>query len=167
MKLNLKHLVDAIRSCEGGVVNVIKDSDPINDILLNSITNELCNYYTVIKLISFSEYETIDVNDIDEKTVIIIPYNKTLNFSKMFQKSNITYLIIRDNYTTNTTLKLEMQSNYLSSFIILLKNKYLKIIRSRTISRFTDNVDSIVDINSLLRKIKLQTLKQKQTINKK
>lgn len=145
MKFNLKDLINTIKCYEGGIVNIIKDSEPINNVFLQVIKTELSKNYII-------KENFIDHNGyLDEKILIIINYNNNLDFSKMFGNPNLTYIILRDNSTTNLTLKNEMV--YGESFIILLKNKYLKIIKSRLFSPY------IVDLNSFLRKIKLETLK--------
>jgi hypothetical protein len=167
-KIKFKDIIDSIEFCAGGKVNFLFDSETINETLLLLIKKELRKNYNIIENI---DIEDLNVYNIKEKTVIFLNYTNTNLFKTKFRtllgNENVIIIVMRNLYfTTNTSLLPHSviftgEISYTSSLIFLLKNKKLKIMKSRYVKEHIPIMNQTVDINFLIRKIKLQTLNEK------
>jgi ABC-type branched-subunit amino acid transport system substrate-binding protein len=144
-------LLNALKKCKGSIVQIIYDSDISNKDLINSFKNDLTEY----KIIDFNELYVADdgENIFGRKARAII---------KMINDKYIL-IVLKRYYTTmgNTWPILESDKlTYSASLILLLQNKKLKILKWR----FGSENYNYIDINILLRKIKLKKLNQKNNI---
>lgn len=180
--MNFKNIIENIHSCNGGIINIIYDNRTVLDDFLICVKYKLEDYNIIdvidengSRLSSLEDLEDLEkiIKDkiIDGRNIIFInhspkalytsssiinkvPYRK---YIELINNKNITLVVLNNYYsTTNTQIQtspLELQ--YTSSLIMLIKNKKLKIIKSRYIK---DGDNIIFDVNSLLRKTKLETL---------
>jgi hypothetical protein len=146
-------LLNALKDCKGGVVQIIYDSEPVNRDLIKSFTNDL------------DEYKVIDFNELD----IDIPDNQSIFGRKArviikMRNDNYVLIVLKRYYrdlTGNFSAILGDKLAYEASLILLLQNKKLKILKWRF---GLNNYKYDFDINVFVRKIKLKTLNQKNNI---
>ena len=156
-KINIyNELLNSIRQCYGSVVQIVYDRDPINQDLIRSFTSDLKIKY---KIVDFDELNinTIKVNDNEN-----IFNRKDDKIIKIINEKIVLIVLKNDCITARYSSKL----SYSSSLILLLKNKKLKILKSRDLNydMKNDYIYTEFDINFMLRKMKLKKLNQKNNI---
>lgn len=166
MKIEFIDILNSIKNSECGLVTFIKDYDKTNNIFIEAITLELKKSYNI-------EYDKIDsdyVKNITEKTIIFINMSnipriqgqlKGAMFRNLIGNENVILIALRRyNETTNTSLY-GGEESYISNVIFLLKNKKLKVLKSRYTSPNENNIMDISNIIKLIRKLKLDIINKK------
>lgn len=142
-----------IKLYEGEIVTFIKDENPINDEFIRLLSEDLKPDYKIVV------NQSIDYHNITEKTVVIMDYDKSINFKDMTGNKNVILFVLRDYFrTTNTQLFGSIENvDYVANFILFMKNERMKIF----ILNNNDDLDKTVIINKLNRNIKLKLLSKK------
>lgn len=141
-----------IRLYEGEIVTFIKDENTINDEFIRLLSEDLKLDYKIVN-------QLIDYHNITEKTIVIMDYDKSINFKDMTGNKNVILFVLRDYFrTSNTQLFGSIENvDYVANFILFMKNERMKIF----ILNNNDNLDKTVNINKLNRNIKLKLLSKK------
>jgi len=147
--INYSDILNSITLCQGGAITFIVHDNflSLNKDFIYSIGESLKSEYKI-------EHQLLDVTDIEEKTIIFIAYNKGIDFTKLTGNKNVILIVSRKYNETSNTEIFGQSVIYLSDSVFLLKNKKLKILKSR----FLENSDNIIDMTKIVRKFKLKIL---------
>jgi len=156
--ITYKEILNSIRSMDYGIITIILDFIGINFDFIYLIEEDLKTEYDIQDLTGcwHSTYNNSDIqNEIDiskDKSIIIFYYKNDFDLQKINFKKN-TILIILQPETKNALVPI--QTSYLSDLILGLKDRKLKILKSRLLPV---NIEKSIDIDKLLRKTKLNKL---------
>lgn len=149
-------LLDLIKQCEGSFVTIIKDYDKLNRVALNSIKKSLSSEYKILECNYSINYILDVVLKTKEKTILIVN-SLDVKIGREIRNDNDNLIVIllkrsfdlfNNNIHTNDAICV-----YLSTVTFLLKDKKIKVIKSR----YT-NGDEVMDMNNFSRKMKLQNI---------
>ena len=161
-----KDILNSIMNCEGDIVSFVITKDITSDNFLSAIQNSLSDKYKI----RYEKDTPIEViKDIKEKTLLVINYDKKINFRKIssIKNENVIILVIRFTYETSNTeifgdfTKGGSEYMYSSKLVFLLRNKKLKVLKAREEEKL-DNLQ--LDVLQVVRKQKLDKL---NNLNKK
>ena len=148
--------LNLIRSSTGQIVTIIKDFERINNIIINSFKISLSGEY-VIKECEYSVDDILyQIKHIKCKTILFVSSYDTKIDRAIYNTNN--YLIIIFLKRVFSTFNQTMLTNdntclYVSSVILLLKNRTVKIMKNRY-----GSVDDTMDMTIFTRKEKLLNL---------
>jgi len=157
--INYSNILDSVKDCQGGAITFIVHSDflSISEDFIYSIGESLKSEGYRI------EHQLLDVTDIEEKTIIFIKHNKKIDFTKLTGNPNVILVVSKKyNETSNTEIFGKVVA-YISDSVFLLKNKKLKVLKSKLLE--DENV-RLGDITSIVRKFKLENLNNIQDESK-
>lgn len=147
----------AIELNNGSLIYFIMDKkDKLNYEFINGLKEDFSFDYKYI------EYTPdLDIQNINEKSIIIIDYDKKINRDKLIGNKNVIVILLMDYYRTSNTEISGTATKHLSNLIFILKDSKLKILKSRLPNIIDTKIDKIVHIMKLLRKIKLNLITKK------
>lgn len=185
--MTFNNIIENIKLCNGGIINLIYDDKTVCNEFLMCITNELEDYNVIdpkdetdTRFSKMKDLRKILKNKVGKNIVFINQNNQArgqTNYGEYLELiDSDTILFILSNYYTTTNTQLSSTNPvYNSSVTILLKNKKINVLKSRI--SFSDDKESlspvypiplpdynknrILDLNQIFRKSKLKTLIKK------
>jgi hypothetical protein len=150
-------ILDSVKDCQGGAITFIVHSDfiSISEDLIFSIGESLKSEYKI-------EHQLLDVTGIEEKTIIFIKHDKSVDFTKLTGNPNVILIVSKNYNDTSNTEIFGQKVAFVSDAVFLLKNKKLKVLRS---SRLEKEDVRTIDITKIVRKFKLKNIQNESKGN--
>lgn len=153
--MKIKDLLNAIKMCEGGIIHIVRDYEQSNIDFLHLIQHELKKEYNVITIEGERFKNRLELLEfITPKSAIFVEYNKDMDLRGLKIGNNIL-VVSRFSFEGYVYGVSSAHIMYCSSIVVQLHKNKLKIVKSR----YANLLEKKINIPLLLRKIKLEKLK--------